>query len=53
MPKSTKGAFINGVTQIWTIFNPSPPPFVTHLSPRPYTLLSQNEIPPLPPLCVS
>ena len=53
MPKSTKGAFTNDVTQIWTIFNPPPPPFATHLCLRPYTLVSQNEIPPLSPLCVS
>ena len=38
-----KGAFVNDVTQIWTILNP-PPPSVVHLCPRPYTLMSQNTL---------
>ena len=40
--------FINDVTQFWTSF--STPPSVMHLCPRPYTLLSQNALPPPPSL---
>ena len=41
----------NGVTQIWIIFDPSPPS-VTHLCPRFYALVSRKALP-TPPLCVT
>ena len=44
------GAFINNMTQIWTIFNP-PPPCVTQICPRPYALFSQNALRPSPSMC--
>ena len=36
--------------QIWTMFN-QPLPFVMHLCPQPYALLSGNALP-YPPLCL-
>ena len=45
---SIKGAFINDVTQIWTIFNPPPP--LSKILLKLYALLSQNGSPPSPSL---
>ena len=39
-----KGAFINDVTQIWTVFNPRPLPPLSH----PYALVSHFALLPLP-----
>ena len=41
---SAKKAFINKVTQIWTIFI-TPSPYAMRLFPRPYALLTQNALP--------
>ena len=48
--EAPKGAFMNYVTQIWTIFNPLHPS-VMHFCPRPYALLSQKALSLPPSLC--